>query len=85
MGINTAWTRHIKDPEIKKSMEQAVKHDTLVLARLADILKEKIESTSFTNTLDYDRPSWAYRQAHINGLLSAYKEILNLITAKEKN
>jgi hypothetical protein len=84
----TLWTKHIKDQEAKENFERQIINSIPVLERIQDILKEDLDTLDKVefSTKAYDNPNWAYRQAHVNGYKTAYKnldKLLNLDLQKE--
>ena len=63
------WLQGVPD-EQKDSLRSAILNDTLVLGRLNEIIDEEIESLQAKEikVATYDSPSWAYKQAHYNGV-----------------
>lgn len=51
---------------------------------IENVIEKKIENLDSVTEKDYESPSWAYKQAHINGEKQAYKEILDLIAFPEE-
>ena len=43
------------------------------------LIEKKIENLDSVTEKDYDSPSWACKQAHINGEKQAYKDVLDLL------
>jgi len=80
-AIATKWTKHLKDTQKKKDFEQALRHDTLVLGRLLELLREDLQSleNKETSSEAYECPSWAYKQADLNGAKRELKKIISLI------
>lgn len=76
--LSTEWLRGLKD----KSLEDAIRHDTLVLGRLKDILDQKLSELSRGEiaTSSYENPAWAFKQAHANGRKAGLTEIRNLLS-----
>lgn len=74
------WTKHLRD-EAKTEFEGSLTNSGLVLRRLYDILKEfETESTNKEISIsEYDSPSWAYKQAYLNGQRSAYTRMKDLL------
>jgi hypothetical protein len=75
--MQTRWYQH------RPQSEQAeVKNIVVNSQKLLDILKEvcynTIQNGVKTQEADYDCPSWAFKQADLNGYLRAYNEILQL-------
>lgn len=46
---------------------------------LAKVLEAELKNAEEVNESDYDSPSWAHKQAHINGRKETIKGILKLI------
>lgn len=80
-ALATAWTKAVKDPEQKKSLEEHIRNSTTVLGLLKKILEEedKILSNSQLQAPDKD-PSWALTQAHIAGQRLQIKKTLDLLS-----
>ena len=51
---------------------------------IVGVLERKIENLDSVTEKDYDSPSWAYKQAHINGEKQAYQDLLDLLTFPEE-
>lgn len=81
-GLPLEWVKHLKSEEERKSFEEAVRHDTLVLGRLLEILEEKVKDLDQkeTSLSAYDSPSWAYKQAHMNGMKQGLTAVKNLLS-----
>jgi hypothetical protein len=79
---STRWTQQLKTTDEKERFLQALKNDTLVLGRLRDIIEEDIAALSRREVrLDsYDSPSWAYRQAHLNGVSQSLQGLRDLLS-----
>lgn len=75
------WTQHLKDKEAKDKFEQTLRHTTLVLTRLQDVIYSyKAGMDRADNSLDqFDQPAWPYRQAWANGKRAAFDDILRLL------
>ena len=75
------WTDHIKDPEEKKRFEGSIVAAKSVLDRLKDILKmldSGVSQDEFKKD-HYEKPSWAFRQAHDNGYRHCIRTVDTLI------
>lgn len=81
-GLSLEWSKHLKTEAERKDFEATVRTDTIVLGRLAEILEEKLSGLQSreASPLEYDSPSWAYKQAHLNGYRQGLTTILKLIT-----
>jgi hypothetical protein len=75
--MQTRWYQHLP-----KAEQEEVKNIVVNSQKLLDILKEicynTIQNGVKTQEADYDCPSWAFKQADLNGYLRAYNEILQL-------
>lgn len=80
-ALSVQWFHGTK-PEEKPKLERAIRNDTLVLGRLQRIISGKLDqvNASETKLSVYDTPSWANKQAHINGYKQAYREIEELLS-----
>lgn len=79
--LSLVWTKHLKTDEERREFEKTVRHDTLVLGRLEEIIQEKLSGLENREVSldDYNNPSWAYKQAHMNGIRKGLTEILDLL------
>lgn len=84
-GLSTEWTRHLKSEAEKKDFQAAVLNDRVVLDRLSAIIEEKLSSLQGreASASEYDNPSWAYKQAHLNGMKAGLTTILNLLPSRQ--
>lgn len=88
--MQSIWFKHISDPDKKTDFEKLLRNSTLSLGRLREIireLKEALHKTERSSSV-YESPSWAFQQAHINGMLQAYSNIdqlLSFIDEETKN
>jgi hypothetical protein len=75
--MQTRWYQHRP-----KSEQEEIKNIVVNSQKLLDILQEvcynTIQNGVKTQEADYDCPSWAFKQADLNGYLRAYNEILQL-------
>lgn len=80
------WTNHLKDPEEKKRFRSYLYNSRGLLDRLGAILKD-MDKDIEDQELDastYDSPSWAARQADINGYRRCLRKVQKLITLDQK-
>lgn len=80
-GIPTDWIKNLPADE-QAEFEKSLRHSTTVLTRLQQIVEEKIfaierEENSIAT---YETPSWAFKQAHLNGERSGLTKIKNLLS-----
>ena len=75
--INARWYQGNKDRE---GVENLVRNSTFLLSLLDRIIEEELRvlTTSEEKSVDYDSPSWAYKQAHRNGQRATLKELQRL-------
>lgn len=83
----SAWSRHlVKDPTAKQKFEEMVKGSKLLTDRLQNILDE-LEQTierAELSTDSFENPSWAFKQAYLNGSRAMLHKI-KFITETETN
>ena len=80
-GLSTEWTKHLKTEAERKEFAASVLNDRLVLDRLSAIIEEKLTGLQSreVSLSEYDTPSWAHKQAHINGVKSGLTAILKML------
>lgn len=81
------WTTHLKDPEETKRFKAYIQGSRTILDRQLEIV-EGWERDLNSKELDEDRyesPSWAARQADINGERRAYRKMKQLLTLDQKD
>ena len=83
----SAWTQHLKTEEEKERFAKSVKASSHVLEHLDMIIKKDIAGTELAerSTKAYDNANWAYRQAHVNGYISAMTRVSALLNLEEKS
>jgi len=85
----TAWTHHLSDPAEKDQFEKSLRNSKWILDRLNEMLVDMDKSLDRqeTSPASYDTPSWAYKQAHLNGYRSCLSKVQQLINLdlKEQN
>lgn len=84
MDIN--WTKNLSDPKLQEDFRRTVLSARPVLDRLRELCEEKEASLDRAelSVNAYDVPNWAAKQAHMNGIRSAYKGIYTLINLDPK-
>jgi hypothetical protein len=80
-GIPSDWIKSLPEAE-RVEFEKSLRHSTTVLTRLQQIVDEKLFAIEReeNSTVIYDTPSWAYKQAHLNGERSGLTKIKNLLS-----
>ncbi len=81
---SSAWTKNIKDPKERKELTEVLdspylRNNFLKILDAIQAEEERLETTLDT----YDNPSWAYKQADLNGAKRAYNRIRSLFNTKE--
>lgn len=76
--LDLRWCKHLQGQEAKE-FELFVRSSSTVLERLSDIIKDIEGADAPNKKIDYNNPSWAYRQADNNGFARALKTIKDLI------
>lgn len=75
--MKVQWFNHLpKDKQ--EDFKNHLKNSTKVLDRLKEICYNVIQNGEKVSVQDYENPSWAYKQADMNGYLRAYREIADL-------
>lgn len=71
----------------KAELEYILRNNTILMQALLDILTryEQAESRTEISSGQYDNPSWAYKQADINGAKRALAKVRTLFTIMETN
>lgn len=83
MSINPRWfPAEIKQktPEEQEKYEKTIRSNVTALRRLKEIIQQlKAGEENSRNPVDYDCPSWAYKQADRLGRIKVYNDILILL------
>lgn len=80
------WTNHLKDPEEKKNFAEYIQRSKGLIDRLSDMVKERelsLENLELSSDV-YDSPSWAAKQADINGRRRELRWFKTLLTLDQK-
>ena len=78
--LDIKWTSHIREENKKEDFEKYVRNCKTVLERLFDILDEEEKSLLKVKVVDYESPSWAFRQAHLNGKMELLRQIKSILS-----
>lgn len=78
--LSLEWTKGLEGKE-KESMEEVVRHSTMVLQRLLNIVDDKLavlerKESDFST---YENPAYPIIQGHINGKRASLEEIRRLL------
>lgn len=83
LQLNSKWLQGLKTDKERADFKKIVLNSKITLDKLKDIVYNSyIGCLSVTQT-DYDNPSWAAKQAHLNGKMEAYTELLQLLTFED--
>ena len=74
------WVADKKTDKEKKDFFESLTNNRFVLGRLKDILLEDLEALEKQGVSDYDSPSWAYKQADLNGQKRQIQRVLDLLS-----
>lgn len=75
------WTKHLTG-DAKTQAEKEIRNSVFVVNRIKELIKEYDTDLyrTETNPATYDSPSWACKQAHINGRRQELNRFLQLFT-----
>lgn len=74
------WTSNLKDKKDKEAFELTLRNLTNnpAIERLLQIMEEESSKLELVTLSSYDIPGWDNKQAHMNGMREAYKQIADL-------
>ena len=77
--LNTLWLGNDKG-EDRQRTEDNVRNNIFLLSRLKEILDKQVAQIERmeASLAVYDNSSWAFKQAHLNGMRHAYQELYKL-------
>jgi hypothetical protein len=81
--VNTQLLAGISGEELDK-FKKEVYNSKNVLDKCIQILYNIKESKGEVRELDYDTPSWAFKQAHLNGEMEGLQKAIELLTVTER-
>ncbi len=70
--------RALPDNYPKEDFVRDLAGNRKILDVMENVLKNKITKIHDTKETDYDSPSWANKQAHQNGKVEAYQDVIKL-------
>lgn len=81
------WFRHLKDLDEQKRFRSYIWNSKGVIDRLTDISKdmEKVLDIKELDPNVYDCPTWAAKQADINGYRRCLRDFQKLLTLDQKD
>ena len=70
------WSSHLPEEE-REDFEKYVANSNSLLERLTEIINKKIEAVDrvIIDPKEFDKASWAFKQADLNGFKRALKEL----------
>lgn len=79
-GLPLEWLKGLEGKE-KDDMEVVVRHSTIVLQKLLNIVDDKLDvlERKEVDASTYKNPAYAYEQAHINGKRASLLELRRLL------
>lgn len=81
--MQSKWFSNCKNEGEKREMKVSLLSAGPVLKRLREIVEAKDSAATNCTSADYDCPSWAYKQAHLNGYREAMREIIKYLDTTE--
>ena len=76
--INTAWYAH--EPSEAENIKKIVLGSKNLLDIVSKLCYNRLNDLNKITSSDYDSPSWAYKQSHINGQKEELERLIKLIT-----
>lgn len=77
MKFKAIWFQGVAGKE-KQDLQQSLMYSP-IRERLLEIVQGFLDEVERPSRKDYDNPSWAYKQAHMNGEILAYQKILEIL------
>lgn len=85
-NFQAKWFEGVKDPREREEILETLNNAFLRENFLNILTRMEAELDRLETTLTaYDSPSWAYRQAHINGSREVYSKIRQLFKESKTN
>lgn len=80
--MKTAWTKGIKDKQVKEDVRASYKASALLRERLTEMLSHKLKERerASMDAEGYDCPNWAHKMADAQGYKRALSELISLIS-----
>lgn len=79
--MHSAWFKGLKTKEEKDRRKQEIISHSTFIEDLKELLQAEFRKDKFE---DYDSPSWAYKQADLNGYNRALTKVLSILNIEEK-
>jgi len=77
------WFSNLPNKADQEEFKKLVLGSQKILDRAAEIVYNMSIMESRPSSQDYESPSWAFKQAHLNGRIEALNEIYSLLKLKE--
>lgn len=80
--VSLDWTKHLRTEKDREDFVTVLRNSTYITGRLADILRERLDSVYREETKlgDFSDPNWSHKQAFRNGRKQVLKEVLDLLS-----
>lgn len=78
--MHVAWIKKAKTKADKEERQKEIRGYKNAFDEAIEVLEELKEEMSL---VDYDSPSWAYKQADINGANRKLQQIIDILNLKE--
>ena len=78
--FSALWLGNDKGEDRERTV-QVVRNNVFLITRLKEILEKQAPGTEALDTsltANHTTQNWAYKQAHLNGMRQAYKEMMKL-------
>lgn len=83
--MNIEWLKQLPDKKLQEDIENLLRNTFVRETFLGIIMRMQEEEERIETSLkSYDNPSWAYKQADLNGARRAYNKIRSLFDLKSK-
>lgn len=78
--VSLKWVEHLKTEKEKQDFFDVLKNNRYVLLRLKEVMEEDLKKLNSESLSDYKDPSWAFRQADVNGQKRQIRKVLDLLS-----
>ena len=84
--MHTVWTKNLATEDQTQNFINSIQGAKIPFDRLIELLNEKRSEIerSMDGVKQYQSPNWAYETAHKNGMASAYKAVIDLVTIRDQ-
>lgn len=84
MRHSSVWFAGMSEPD-RRSFSQTLDSNTILLDKLKEIVYNIVKEATEVTAADYNNPSWAFKQAHQNGVTAVCKKLQDVLTPKDSN